>query len=70
MASDNPAAVRQAAAQRAAIAEQMAIKAALHATTHGHPHGQKSPPGLVSTLTVIAVLALAIASFVAVALKG
>ena len=70
MASDNPAAIRQAAAQRAAMAEQMAIKTALNVTSHGHTHRAKSPPGLVSTLTVIAVLALAIASFVAVALKG
>ena len=52
------------------MAEQMAIKTALNVTSHGHTHRAKSPPGMVSTLTVIAVLALAIASFVAVALKG
>ena len=50
--------------------EQVAVKAALHATNHGHGHHAKATPGLVSTVVVICVLALAIASFVALVFRG
>lgn len=69
MASNHNGA-RQAAAQRAMVEEQMAVKAALHATSHGHGLHKHKTGGIISTLIVIAVLALAIASFVAVVLRG
>ncbi len=68
--TSNHGAARQAAAQRAALEEQVAVKAALHATNHGHGHHAKATPGLVSTVVVICVLALAIASFVALVFRG
>jgi hypothetical protein len=60
----------RAAAQRAALAEQMAAKAAMQAHQRQHGHAPHPKAGWTSTLIVIGVIGLAILSFIAMVMRG
>lgn len=69
MSSSDPAA-RQAAAQRAAFSEQMAMKAALHATARHQPKASRPAAKIFSALLVISIMLVAIGSLVALVLRS